>query len=445
MNSDTAQAQLHTERPNLVLTGINCGRQRSWMIQKTTPKILYDNENIQVLSKGPYWACVWNSHGSNKYVDDSGFRDIRGQERRSADEIINSGDWEFFDVYIAHAFRDAMSLAWWQDGPHSAGAGSGAGCVHRLDKDTSGRILRAKTRDSFENLKSQVWRQLIKKKYVCLVHGQIALGEAVVIKNKLRHYRKRNETYVDEHCGDWAETHVSCLTHFASDRGRYSFCEVEILSGRTHQIRVHLENRGHPLVSDPKYNPILVFHDRQLCPRIFLHASSLRFRDGVKWQEVSAPLADDLQAVLVSLRVVRSSDEFPHLFQTYGGSQGAGSQDTGMKNKSQDSSSSPHLHNLEVDSETSALRAALRQDIIEALGNATLPLLEFSKNPEVRWKLRRLQCGGCAVEGDAGRLKAFVCDIASLSERREDGGSLSLGIELCGDGSSLRVRPVFSC
>eukprot|EP00913_Durusdinium_trenchii_P021758 g20442.t2 len=102
--------------------------------------------------------------------------------------------------------------------------------------------------------------------------------------------------------GDWAETRYQVIATYDSVRGLYSLLACDITSGRTHQIRVHMQHLGHPLVSDDKYASETLEEDRAWCPRLFLHCYRLRFKDmRNSVQLVSCPLPSDLKAALSRL------------------------------------------------------------------------------------------------------------------------------------------------
>jgi len=260
-----------------------------------------------VLSKGAGWICKWNSYGGmnskvvnlpqNHFADD-----------RSAADILGSGSYEHFDAYCARCWKDDMAKAWWafHKNPNNSWhvSASSAGIVHRLDVNTSGCLMRAKTKQSFEELKQQIHKHTVKKWYYCLAHSHVPAEETHVITDRIATDPHSLMSRIDEVRGEDAETRVKCLAHFTSCKGqKLSLCEVQILTGRTHQIRVHLSHRGWPLVKDEKYNPLAVFQDATFCPSIFLHSAFLCFYDDNVWQTVHAPIPQDLHKALQTLTV----------------------------------------------------------------------------------------------------------------------------------------------
>ena len=165
------------------------------------------------------------------------------------------------------------------------------GIVHRLDKDTSGLMVVAKTDRAHASLMRQLKERRVKKTYVALVSGNVALAEGEVDAPIARHPRHRQRMAVVQG-GREAVTRYK-VVH------RYPDCtlvEAYPVTGRTHQIRVHLASLGHPLIGDKVYGKTSALVDRH-----FLHAARLGFYlppDEAEWREFDAPLPDDLQAAL---------------------------------------------------------------------------------------------------------------------------------------------------
>jgi 23S rRNA pseudouridine1911/1915/1917 synthase len=180
------------------------------------------------------------------------------------------------------------------------------GLVNRLDRGTSGLVLAAKDQGSFEDLRSQSRRGLMKKKYWALVWGRT--DDRGTIDAPLTHDardRKKMTTLVRANKKERSPRSWSAATRFRR-RGfvdGMSLLEVEIERGVTHQIRVHLQAAGHPLVGDPLYGAGRA--DPFGLGRQFLHARYLEFRHpkGGRKMEVESPLAEDLQRALETLRI----------------------------------------------------------------------------------------------------------------------------------------------
>ncbi len=173
-----------------------------------------------------------------------------------------------------------------------------SGIVHRLDKETSGLLVVAKTKDAFVNLQKQFKERAVKKKYLALVHGRLEPSQGTVVL-PISRTQKNREKFGVRVDGRPAKSQYRVLQ--ASDR--FSFLEVEIFTGRTHQIRVHLAFLGYPLVADLKYGGKRGQRDRDFCPRLFLHAAELGFRhpETGEWQQFKSSLPFDLKKVILNL------------------------------------------------------------------------------------------------------------------------------------------------
>lgn len=210
------------------------------------------------------------------------------------------------------------------------GIGQRAGIVHRLDRETSGLLLIAKTQRAFEKLQEQFKNRLVTKKYIALVHGVIpeekltienaiirigkfgrfgiagrrqagkeALTEAVVVSNyrfSITNFQKIVEG------GEYNKVRQRYLEKNAVD---YTLLDVFPKTGRTHQIRVHLKSIGHPVVSDLIYAPNkLLKFDLAWCNRLFLHAAAISFKDpgSGKTIELAVDLPNDLKNAMLFLK-----------------------------------------------------------------------------------------------------------------------------------------------
>ncbi len=196
------------------------------------------------------------------------------------------------------------------------------GIVHRLDKDTSGVLVVAKTQDALEALQSQFKERKIKKEYLALVHGQIK--EKGIVEGSIGRNPGRREKFAVLDEGKEAVTEYQPISNFKFQISNFSeLNKIQIrklermkyneftlltcypLTGRTHQIRVHLKYINHPIVSDEKYVGRKIFrYDKRWCPRIFLHARKLGFfhPGSGEWMEVESELPEDLKSVLEKLQ-----------------------------------------------------------------------------------------------------------------------------------------------
>ena len=169
------------------------------------------------------------------------------------------------------------------------------GIVHRLDRDTSGLLIVAKNVHIQAALIEQMKRHEIEKRYLALVEGNVSLDRGSIdapIGRDPRHRQQMTITTVDSR---EARTHFRVLERFA----RHTLLLVQLETGRTHQIRVHLKAIGHPVVGDPVYGSGRMSGNIAL-QRQFLHAYQLRLMHPStgKALEVEAPLPSDLQALL---------------------------------------------------------------------------------------------------------------------------------------------------
>lgn len=186
------------------------------------------------------------------------------------------------------------------------GIGGRAGIVHRLDKGTSGVLVVAKTEKAFKNLQAQFKQRKVKKEYLALAHGEIKDRQGRIEASIGRNPRNRMRFAVVEG-GRRAVTEYETINYHPStiNNEDLSYLRVKPLTGRTHQIRVHLKHIGHPIVSDPLYlSRKRLKADRKWCPRLFLHAESLGFKhpESGAWVRFEAALPEDLSEVLNHLQ-----------------------------------------------------------------------------------------------------------------------------------------------
>lgn len=170
------------------------------------------------------------------------------------------------------------------------------GIVHRLDKDTSGLLIIAKNDEAHLNMSNQIKERQVKKIYYALVRGVVSENEATINMPIGRSTKDRKKMAVDKN-GKEAITHFRVLERF----NKYTLLEVKIDTGRTHQIRVHLSEIGHPVVGDEVYsNGKNEFGVKgQL-----LHAKSLDFKHPVtgKAMHLESELPEEFLNVLKQLR-----------------------------------------------------------------------------------------------------------------------------------------------
>jgi 23S rRNA pseudouridine1911/1915/1917 synthase len=183
-----------------------------------------------------------------------------------------------------------------------------SGIVHRLDKETSGCLIIAKTEEAFMDLQRQFRERLVKKEYLALVHGRVEPKEGTIKVPIARSHHDRDKFAVTVG-GRISETSYKVHSVFSIQNSEFSFLRVFPKTGRTHQIRVHFKYFGHPLVSDGKYGGNIALEDRKWCPRIFLHAAKIEFYHPVTKDKVSieADLPEDLVLVIPCLPARRKA------------------------------------------------------------------------------------------------------------------------------------------
>jgi 23S rRNA pseudouridine1911/1915/1917 synthase len=169
------------------------------------------------------------------------------------------------------------------------------GIVHRIDKDTSGLLMVAKNDVAHEGLVNQLVDKSVTRKYTALVHGHIPHEKGTIDAPIGRDQKDRQKQAVVDK-GKHAVTHFQVIENF----GEYTLVECRLETGRTHQIRVHMNYIGFPLVGDPKYGPkkTIDFGGQ------VLHAGVLGFIHPItkEYLEFEAPLPEDYQQLLAELR-----------------------------------------------------------------------------------------------------------------------------------------------
>lgn len=171
------------------------------------------------------------------------------------------------------------------------------GIVHRLDKDTSGVMVIAKTDQAHSILVEQFKSREVQKEYLALVHGIFFEPNGRIVASIGRHPVNRQKMAVREGQGKYAASRWAVLQEFDN---ALSYVRVKIETGRTHQIRVHLAHLGHPVAGDDLYGS---GKNNSLFNRQMLHASKLVIHHPVssKKQTFTAPLWPDMQQVVDQL------------------------------------------------------------------------------------------------------------------------------------------------
>jgi 23S rRNA pseudouridine1911/1915/1917 synthase len=211
--------------------------------------------------------------------------------------------------------QDTLSNALIARDPEIAKVGDPArpGIVHRLDEDTSGLIVVAKTAAGYDYMKSLFLTRQIEKEYITLIHGVPAK-----LYDVINEPIERSSTHVKMKVGSGKEaiteyrvleTNEKTLENSPEPVGseavdKMALLRVKLHTGRTHQIRVHMAHIGHPVVGDQLYGGTYKQADSQLINRQFLHAAQLRFKlpDGTL-MDLGSPLPEDLQEVLKKVHI----------------------------------------------------------------------------------------------------------------------------------------------
>ena len=189
------------------------------------------------------------------------------------------------------------------------------GLVHRIDKNTSGLMVLAKTSRAVASLAKQFFDHTMYRQYVARVWGDVKDDAGTVVAHVGRHkrFRKMFDAYPDGEYGKYAVTHYRVLERF----GYVTMIQCELETGRTHQIRVHMQHIGHPLFNDELYGGDKIVKGtvftkyRQfvenafaICPRHALHAKTIGFIHPKSRQEVrfDSELPEDMTAVIQKWR-----------------------------------------------------------------------------------------------------------------------------------------------
>lgn len=207
------------------------------------------------------------------------------------------------------------AIAWhMKDNPDYDANDPHVGLVHRIDKDTSGLLVIAKTPDAKTHLGNQFFNKTTKRRYRALVWGNVENDEGTVIGNIGRNPKDRMQmTVVPDDEGKYAVTHYRVLERL----GYVTLVECILETGRTHQIRVHMKHIGHILFNDERYggHEILkgthfakykqfVNNCFQICPRQALHAMTLGFIHPKSGEEMyfTSELPEDMEQLIEKWR-----------------------------------------------------------------------------------------------------------------------------------------------
>ncbi|MCM1319434.1 MAG: RluA family pseudouridine synthase [Muribaculaceae bacterium] len=213
------------------------------------------------------------------------------------------------------------ALAWhFKDNPNYDADDPRMGLVHRIDKDTSGLLVIAKTPDAKTFLGRQFFNKTTKRQYIALVWGDFDNDEGTITGNIARNPKDKLQMAVfeDESIGKHAVTHYKVLERF----GYVTLVQCILETGRTHQIRVHMKHIGHPLFNDVRYGGDQILKGTTFskykqfiancfdtCPRQALHAKTLGFVHPTtgKQMDFDSEIPADMQALIEKWRAYRSN------------------------------------------------------------------------------------------------------------------------------------------
>ena len=195
------------------------------------------------------------------------------------------------------------------------------GLVHRIDKDTSGLLVVAKTPEAKTDLGLQFFNKTTRREYVAMVWGDFKEDDGTIVGNIARNPRNKLQMAVmeDPSVGKHAVTHYHVIERF----GYVSVVKCVLETGRTHQIRVHMLYKGHPLFNDARYGGDKILKGTTfakykqfvencfaVCPRQALHARTLGFRHPKTGQEMNfeCPIPEDMSNLIEKWRNYTTSN-----------------------------------------------------------------------------------------------------------------------------------------
>ncbi|MBU6232038.1 MAG: RluA family pseudouridine synthase [Patescibacteria group bacterium] len=216
----------------------------------------------------------------------------------------------FLTDWLAKRFPESVSIGEPGNGPDGQPLARG-GIVHRLDRDTSGALIVAKTQRGFDSLKSQFQDREVKKRYLAFVWGDMKEEFGTIdrpIGRSGSDFRKWSAQRGARGEMREAETYWALLKNAEVPEGKIALVRCEPKTGRTHQIRVHMNAINHPVIGDSLYAPkrplILGFE------RLALHALELEFADlAGKTVKAAAPLPADFKKALEILNISKPYDK----------------------------------------------------------------------------------------------------------------------------------------
>jgi len=258
-----------------------------------TPSILAESEHWMALYKPPFWMVNVDSKEAAKAATIGPYDEEDEGEMDDSTGAEETRKRPRMQAWVQQ--REAVQRPIHSD-PQEA-----FGLLHRLDVQTSGIIMCAKSYVGAYWLRLQWCSYAVDKEYVCLVHGWVDKNLKEIHK-RIRVDKKKapnSRRTISTHCsisesGKPSFTELVTIAHLTASNiddtprtndtegvteGKYSLVSLKLHTGRTHQIRVHMLSAGHPLVCDIKYAEDKFPRDRAWCPRNFLHTYRLAFDD----------------------------------------------------------------------------------------------------------------------------------------------------------------------
>lgn len=278
-------------------------------IKKRTSSNFGSEENFDEESNSEVQASYLKSKKENynpkdiqKYKKDTGFKgfDILFENNRII--IINKP----INIMVHPDDRsDEVTLSdiAYSDYPimREVGEGDRFGIVHRLDRDTSGVLVLCKTQDDFKSMKTLFQNHKVRKVYRAIVEGNIREDTGIIDKPLARARSDfRKKTTVDMFSKDFRGKEREAITRYKvlarSEDKKFTYVELYPLTGRTHQLRVHMRSIRHPIIGDELYGSK---DSLKLAPRSMLHAYKLEFTLRKEDVNVVAPIPQDMEDCIV--------------------------------------------------------------------------------------------------------------------------------------------------
>lgn len=215
------------------------------------------------------------------------------------------------------------ALAWhFKDNPNYDVNDPRMGLVHRIDKDTSGLLVVAKTPDAKTDLGMQFFNKTTRREYIAMIWGEFKEKRGTITGDIARNPKNKLQMAVmsEPGIGKHAVTHYEEIESF----GYVSLVRCKLETGRTHQIRVHMKHMGHPLFNDERYGGDQILRGttfskykqfvekcKETCPRQALHARTLGFKHPKTGEEMNfeSPLPKDMQELIEKWRVYRQNND----------------------------------------------------------------------------------------------------------------------------------------